>query len=708
MNNKISDSNLLASLAVFRQLQESGKSINDILNEFIVDIIKTNGLHSFTSKEVNNLLNETYDFQIPEAVVRLSLKKIDALTHTKGMFTINDSSKLKEFNIEEQKNSNTEKHMLLISQLYEYIELKNNKKLSDKDKNDVEHTLSNFILDNRVDNKYLEFISAFIIQNKNNPEFISTWDTIREGVVLYTGLKYNPNLQTSWNTNLTIYLNIEIIFHFAGYDGTLYKTLIHDLYSLIKEINAKRKYIHLKYLPETKKEIDSFFYAAENIVKKGSHVNQTSSAMIDITKGSKSLIDILIKKESLFSLLATSGILEENREDIYGEENHKFNIATSTLFDKYQEIKNIENIENIINKLNYISIKRGETEQNNFENIGYILLSEARNINLVTWDETVKERGQVPLSTNMQFLTNKFWFQLNKGFGKKDYPISFKITTKAQILLSSHLAENIKNSYVELQQQLKNGTITEEIALKILCELKTRSKLPEQLQDENMNDVLSFLEVSTLDDYLLEHENDKQVALEYKNEAKLYEEKYLFEQKEKLSLVNDYILAHENEKQIGLEYKSQAESYEEKYLFEQKEKLSLIKDSLFEQEEKLSFLIQKKTKSEKTLKIILDILDILRFLVVAIFIIIVIKFMMDSAITGLIQNIYAGITVVVSTVIPVLVLFYGNKIEFIEKIISKIRNFIQLKLYKYYGFQEESYEKLNIKIKSLLDSKNKI
>lgn len=514
MNKKISDSNLLASLAVFRQLQESGKSINDILNEFIVDIIKTNGLYSFSSKEVNSLLNETYDFQIPDAVVALSLKKIDALTHKNGLFTINDSSKLDFFNIEKQKNLNSEKHILLISQLHEYIELKNNKKLSDKDKNDIEHALSNFILDNRIDNGYSDFISAFIIENKNNVEFINTWDTIREGVVLYTGLKYNPNLQTKiWNTNLTIYVNMEIIFHFAGYNGTLYKTLIDDLYLLIKEINAKQKYIHLKYLAETKEEIESFFYSAENIIQKGSSVNINASAMRNIINGCTSSTDILIKKEKLFSLLSNSGIFEENMEDIYKTENHKFNITTSELYDKYQEV---DDIEDITKKLNYISIKRGEREQNNFENIGYILLTESRHINLVAWDETIKEQGQVPLATNMQFLTNKFWFKLNKGFGKKDCPISFKITTKAQILLSSHLTEKIRNSYLELQQQINNGSITEDIALKVLCELKTRSKLPEELQNENMNDILSSLD-STLDDYILEHENVKKLAIESGN-----------------------------------------------------------------------------------------------------------------------------------------------------------------------------------------------
>ncbi len=682
MNKKISDSNLLASLAVFRQLQESGKSINDILNEFIVDIIKTNGLYSFSSKEVNSLLNETYDFQIPDAVVALSLKKIDALTNKNGLFTINDSSKLDSFNIEKQKNLNSEKHILLISQLHEYIELKNNKKLSDKDKNDIEHALSNFILDNRVDNGYSDFISAFIIENKNNVEFINTWDTIREGVVLYTGLKYNPNLQTKiWNTNLTIYVNMEIIFHFAGYNGTLYKTLIDDLHSLIKEINAKQKYIHLKYLPETKNEIESFFYSAENIINKGSTAI-VRPAMRDIINGCKCSADILIKKEKLFILLSTSGIIEENVEDIYKTENHKFNITTSELYDKYQEV---DDIEDITKKLNYISIKRGEREQNNFENIGYILLTESRHINLVAWDETIKEQGQVPLATNMQFLTNKFWFKLNKGFGKKDCPISFKITTKAQILLSSHLTEKIRNSYLELQQQINNGSITEDIALKVLCELKTRSKLPEELQDENMNDILSSLD-STLDDYILEHENVKKLAIESGNKNIELEEvlQNTVLEKKQLELEHENITQKNTQLQENLINKeNEANNYKEKYLLQQQEKLST--------------LIQKKEKSEKKLDYICS---LLKFIFVFLVLIIFVK-------TAMIlewDNTTQKIIWIVSVSLTILSYFYGNKIEFIKEMTLKFRKIIQSGLYKYYGFKEEIYKTLEVEIKSILDS----
>jgi len=480
---------------------------------------------------------------------------------------------------------------------------------------------------------------------------------------------------------LDIYLNMEILFHFAGYNGTLYKTLIDDLHSLIKEINAKQKYIHLKYLPETKKEIESFFYSAENVINKGSAVI-IRPAMRDIINGCKCSTDILIKKEKLFSLLSTCGILEENVEDIYGTKNHKFNITTNTLFDKYKEI---EDIENITGKLNYISIKRGEREQNNFENIGYILLTEARNINLVAWDETVKEQGQVPLATNMQFLTNKFWFKLNKGFGQKDCPISFKITTKAQILLSSHLAEKIKNSYLELQKQIENGFITEDIALKVLCELKTRSKLPEELQDESMNDILLSLDL-TLDDYILEHENVKKFALESKN--KNFELEGILqnttEEKKQLELEHENITQKNTQLQKNLiDKENEAKTYKEKYLLQQ--------------QEKLSFFSQKKDRSEKKLEFICS---LLKFLFVTLILIIFVKTTISLKWDDTTQKVIW----IISVSITILSYFYRNKIEFIKEIILKVRKLIQSGLYKFYGFQEESYQSLNLEIQSILDS----
>lgn len=179
---------------------------------------------------------------------------------------------------------------------------------------------------------------------------------------------------------------------------------------------------------------------------------------------------------------------------------------------------------------------------------------------------------------------------------KKDCPISFKITTKAQILLSSHLTEKIRNSYLELQQQINNGSITEDIALKVLCELKTRSKLPEELQDENMNDILSSLD-STLDDYILEHENVKKLAIESGNKNIELEEvlQNTVLEKKQLELEHENITQKNTQLQENLINKeNEANNYKEKYLLQQQEKLST--------------LIQKKEKSEKKLDYICSLL----------------------------------------------------------------------------------------------------
>lgn len=312
-------------------------------------------------------------------------------------------------------------------------------------------------------------------------------------------------------------------------------------------------------------------------------------------------------------------------------------------------------------------------------------MTEARNINLVAWDETVKEQGQVPLATNMQFLTNKFWFKLNKGFGQKDCPISFKITTKAQILLSSHLAEKIKNSYLELQKQIENGFITEDIALKVLCELKTRSKLPEELQDESMNDILLSLDL-TLDDYILEHENVKKFALESKN--KNFELEGILqnttEEKKQLELEHENITQKNTQLQKNLiDKENEAKTYKEKYLLQQ--------------QEKLSFFSQKKDRSEKKLEFICS---LLKFLFVTLILIIFVKTTISLKWDDTTQKVIW----IISVSITILSYFYRNKIEFIKEIILKVRKLIQSGLYKFYGFQEESYQSLNLEIQSILDS----
>lgn len=72
MKDSLQESKCLASLAVFRELYNSEKDIYGIIGEFLKEIISTNGKHQFTLNEITQLLNDTYDFKIHEAVVNTS------------------------------------------------------------------------------------------------------------------------------------------------------------------------------------------------------------------------------------------------------------------------------------------------------------------------------------------------------------------------------------------------------------------------------------------------------------------------------------------------------------------------------------------------------------------------------------------------------------------------------------------------------------
>ena len=477
-------------------------------------------------------------------------------------YTVSDPSQLQDYNLDKQQTIIYDKYKKILDNLFNYIEKRQVVKLSVDEKGKIENAFSNFILDNAADNGYSDFISAFIIDNKDNNDFMDTMDLIKEGVILYTGLKFNPNmnLNASWKSYLTIYLNTEIIFHLAGYNGELYKELFDDFYTLVRDANRDQKYIKLKYFSETEEEIKSFFYAAEKIIQGDSALSATSTAMRMLVNGTKDAIDIITKKAQLFKLLETYGIKMEDNEDIYSRENFQYNIAEQAIIDKYlKEFDGkygLEYIQNIVKKLNFISVKRGEREKNNFDNIGYIFLTENSKINVIAWDDDIKSRGDVPLTTNLQFITNKLWFKLNKGFGDGEYPASFKIITKAQTLLASHLSDALGREYKELQRRVKSEEMTEEIALVVLYELRNRSKMPEDLYDSNMTSVLETINEKRLDDYALQYENTikKVKSQEEENEQLVLELENRKEEQSKL----------QNEKEKTIQDKQELEKIIEK------------------------------------------------------------------------------------------------------------------------------------------------
>jgi hypothetical protein len=541
INNK---NNLLASLAVFRKLYDTeNKDIYEVIGAFITDIINNENLKKFSLSNIQYKLNTNYEFDLPLSIIKTSIKRLKFISRQDGNYYVNpkllvDSKKF----INNQKKI-IQENQIIIDNLIKYIEKEKNEKLNINEKCIILENFCNFLIDKNNGNKYLEYITSYLIKNENNVEFNKQLNLIREGVILYTGIKFNNNISElgSWSKELTIFLETDILFDIAGYNGSLYQTIILDLLNLIQEINSKKnkQLITLKYFEKTEHEINDFFYAAEHVLGNKSRFDPTKTAMCSILEGCKTASDIIIKKSKFNSILNKHKIQVDTFDEYFENRNQKFNILSKESI-KIFNTKYERDITDCLKCLNYISILRGiegNGNDNDFENIKYILLSENFITSKIAWNELRTNKEEIPLAINIQFLTNKFWFKLNKGFGDNILPKSLNIISKSQMVLSNILKENIINDFQNLQESLKKGDLNEKQVSLSIVQLRKQIRKPEDIIETNLDEVLSEITENQLRKFVEEQEMEKIRNSKLANEnSKLKEKITELSQKNKNSI----------------------------------------------------------------------------------------------------------------------------------------------------------------------------
>lgn len=552
------ESKLLASLAVFKEIYDTKqKDVYGVIAEFLKEVISANGKHRFNVTEIANLLNNTFDFSLPEAVVGTALRRLD-LQREDGYYIVANTLNLSDRKLTELQEINLSNNSELIESLLSFIESEKGTVLSDKEKTSIVRSFCSFLLDDTNATEYSEYISGFAIKNKSDEGFRKNLNKIREGVILYSGIQYS-NLSEigSWQTNLTIYLDTEILFHSVGYNGKAYKSLFEDFFQYVKEINTKAKkvIVRLEYFKETKDEIENFFTKAEYIVEDKDILNPRNTAMVSVIEGCQTPSDVLSRKSDFYLSLKNNGIFESERTNYYKQENHKFNIIDSEIIKSISDELGVD-ITGNLKFLNYVSIQRKEDFLSSFENIGHILLTGNTLTMKIAFHNKIKPDGVVPLATNLNWITNKFWFKLNKGFGDGNFPASFDIITKAQMVLSTVLNRSIGERYDELQVKFKNGEITEEIAKARVIELRSQVRKPEDISLDDVSPILDVLTEDSLEKFAKEQEFAKNEAIKQSQEnVKLKNELSLTEkalaEKETAHAKAQSELVHAHEKTLG-------------------------------------------------------------------------------------------------------------------------------------------------------------
>lgn len=495
------NSKLLASLAVFRELYNSNKDIYAIIAAFVEELISNHAKHRFDLTTITDLLNKSYEFNIPEAVVKSALKRLDNVSLTQHIYTVTTN---KQYSIPQRQTIETDNKQI-VNSLISYIADQKEHQLNENDKVDIINSFSSFLLDEGNFDKYTSLISAFVIKNTTNAEFKNKLNRIKEGVILYTGIQFtNVSALGSWKSKLTIFVDTEILFHLAGYNGEVYQKLWDELYSLIKEINNKNPHtIEIKYCTEVKNEIENFFSAAEHVVS-GNNTTRTSDneAMNAIVNGCKNIPDVIQKKQYFFTKLDHSRICIDDFSNYYSEENYPYNLESESIVSEF-----FPDNPDGLKVLNKTSIRNQGKNRCNFENTDCILITGKRKTQQVAI-HLAKKTHCIPLAVNLHFLTKKFWFKLNKGFGG-DVISSFDVVVKAQIALSGQLSNSLSGSYDKLQDDYRLGKINKDTAIATLAEIRMRHIRPEDISHEKVDTVLNLIDNSDIEHHIKTKEYDK-------------------------------------------------------------------------------------------------------------------------------------------------------------------------------------------------------
>jgi FKBP-type peptidyl-prolyl cis-trans isomerase (trigger factor) len=125
--NNIEISKNLASYAVYKELYDSKKDSYDIIAEFIKSTLKKRNKYSnITSKQVVIFLKEDFDFDIPESIIKTTLKHRLQSKKTEGSFSIENIESNLIFEHKQEEIIKNNEH--IISNLYSYIEKQHNPK----------------------------------------------------------------------------------------------------------------------------------------------------------------------------------------------------------------------------------------------------------------------------------------------------------------------------------------------------------------------------------------------------------------------------------------------------------------------------------------------------------------------------------------------------------------------------------------------------
>lgn len=576
MNN-----NILATFVTYKNLyNDKNTDVYDIIGEFARYVILAEHKPSYQQALFPTLIEKYFDFNIPTLVLKPAIKRLDGVTLENREYKIDYNLLQNHTDFQTLQNLSIKKTEQIISDLILFLCDKiPNFEVTSSTTDSIMEAFRRYILDESSNGEYDPYISAFILEKSTNIEYTNNINQIREGHILYNGLCQNDEVFShGLKDELTIYLDTEIIFHLAGYNGTTFQQLASEFLDLVSVANQQSTLIKLRFFEDTKLEIEKFFSTAEKLFTNNTVIKPGETAMISILKDCKSTIDITNKCSSLFYMLGKKHITLESKNDFYHSKYTAYNLESSEYAGTPDE-KNIRLLSHI-NKL------RGNTIVSDYAKTKAILISETSSVlehsRMFTQEKVAnygdRNKSITSLAVNLYTITNILWYKLNRSLRGNSIPSTIDSVIRAQIVLSKYINESITDEYDKLMEQYKNGLIEKEELAVLILGMRRHSSKPELIIKEGVDDALAlicekdinkFKEDFELSNYAheelkIEHENTLKQLVSVKREVDYWKIQSFIQQKQGMLMSEQTKLDNLKEwkEKYAQEFSTQAEQLE--------------------------------------------------------------------------------------------------------------------------------------------------
>lgn len=492
----------LASTSVFAEMANNRVDLQKIINEFIISTYILNETYSQDSTQIRSELVSHFDIDIPEAIIRTQIKKLikdNVLMKRGGQFVINTIERNARSYVTKDLEEKKELQSNIVQKLIDYVKFHKGP-INQKERVKIENSFIEYLFDNTKEDGYTGLISAFIVKNENDSDFLKELNLIREGATILKGLHFTNNFNDTriWRNKLTIFLDTEHLLSLTGLNGETFKDMLMDFYNLVREINSKVKHkdgkiIQLEYTKNAKQEVEKLFYVAKLIVNGEATLQPGKTAIKNIVEGCKESTDITRKVSVFFASLKNMGVYEAKEIELF--ESPEFNVVDEKAITKYSEEKSEEDINKILEEFTYVNILRRGINNRGFDSIGFIIMTGDRVTRMMSYDNELKiENSDFSFATDVYYVTQRLWFKLNKGLGfGATLPSTLNVVNKARVIISSQINSSVRMRYNKLEKEVDSGARTPEELREYYLRLRSNTFSPENITSETLEDHIKFI-----------------------------------------------------------------------------------------------------------------------------------------------------------------------------------------------------------------------